>query len=260
MAIKKYARKVARKVGKAVKGRYFKGKGYSKPRIANMVRDINTLKSMVNAEKKRNTVSSINNNVGQVSVNASGHYIVDVTPNPTQGTGYNNKTGNSIKWHSSHYDFQIYGQSANVSGIKLKFEWVKVIGLPYSSLNDIFGKYIVPNPFITGGTIYDVTSSRDPDYFKNFQVVKRTYATLRPDVITGDIPVKQFSVGFKLRNHHVRNNDNDPTLSMGQIFLIVTADRGNWGASNSTCAGLSNTLANSGAFMSWERTDYYYDN
>lgn len=258
--VKKFAKKAVKTAGRYAKKRYFKGKGYSRPKISTMVRDLNTLKSMVNAEKKRLTVSSVNNTVAQISVNTSGHYIVDVTPNPTQGTGYNQKSGSSIKWHSSHYDFQVWGQSANVSGMRLKLEWVKVVGLPYGTLNDIFGKYILPNAFISGASVYDVSSNRDPDYFKNFVVIKRQYLALHPDVITGDIPVTQRSYGFKLRNHHVRNNDNDPTLSSGQVFLLITADRGNWGATNSSLTSVSNTLANSGVFFSWNRTDYYYDN
>lgn len=256
---KRYIKRTARKVGTAIKGRYFKGRGYSRPKISAMVRDLNTLKSMVNAEKKRITTTSVNQSVAQIYNNVTGHYIVDVTPNPSQGSAFNQKSGSSIKWHSSHYDFQIWGQSANVSGMKLKLEWVKVVGLPYASLNDVFGKYIQPNPFISG-TVYDISASRDPDYFKNFVVIKRQYMTLAPDVITGDIPVTQRQLGFKLRNHHVRNNDNDPTLASGQVFLLITADRGNWGPTASTLTGVSNQLANSGVFFSWTRTDYYYDN
>lgn len=252
----------------------YKASGYKNPmkkgrlsssrvvsQIPRMLRDINMVKAMVNAEKKRLVTNSTNNLVAQVSGAAgSGHYIVDVTPNPTQGNGFNQKSGSSIKWHSSHYDFQIIGQSANVAGIKLKLEWVKVVGLPYSSLNDIFGKYLLPNGFISGGSTYDINSNRDPDYFKNFKVIKRTYITLRPDVITGDVPVKQLSVGMKLKSHHVRNNDNDPTLSMGQVFLLITADTGNWGSVASGLTGVSNSTALSGAVFSYIRTDYFYDN
>lgn len=259
--VKKVAKKVAKKVGRAAKNRYFKGKGYSNPKLGTMMRDINMLRSMVNAEKKRLVTSSTNQLVGQVSGAAgSGHYIVDVTPNPNQGTGFNQKSGSSIKWHSSHYDFQITGQTGNVGGIKLKMEWVKVIGLPYSTLNDIFGKYILPNPFIGGASVYDVNSNRDPDYFKNFRVIKRQYVTLRPDSITGDVPVKQFSCGMKLKSHHVRNNDNDPTLTSGQVFLLITADTGNWGAAASTLTGVANATALSGVSFSYIRSDYFYDN
>lgn len=258
---RKYAKRVAKKVGRVVKRRYFKGKGYSRPKIGQMVKDVAMLKKMVNAEKKRVVTTVQNATVAQLAnATGSGHYIFDATPQPTQGTGYQNKTGNSIKWHSSHYDWQFFGQTNCISGIKLKIEWVKVVGLPYSTVNDIFGKYILPNPFMTGSTIYDVNSNRDPDYFKNFVVLKRQYITLRPDQITGDISQVQKSVGFKLRNHHVRTNDNDPTLTMGQVFCIVTADRGNWGTVGSTVTGGSTNGAQTGAIFSFIRTDYFYDN
>lgn len=260
------SRKLARKVYKAT--------GYQNPmkkgklsssrvmkQIPRMLTDLSMLKAMVNAEKKRIITSSTNQLVAQVSGAAgSGHYIVDVTPNPTQGAGFNQKSGSSIKWHSSHYDFQVIGQASCVAGVTLKMEWVQVTGLPYSTLNDIFGKYILANQFISGGATYDINSNRDPDYFKNFKVLKKQYVTLRPDVITGDVPVKQLSLGLKLKNHHVRNNDNDPTLSMGQVFLLITANTGNWGSVASTLTGVSNATPLTGASFSYIRTDYFYDN
>ena len=73
--------------------------------LSRVIKDVGILKSMVNSEKFRLETKVDGLGVAQVNVNASGHYIVDVTPVPPQGDGYNNRQGNSIKLHSSHYDF-----------------------------------------------------------------------------------------------------------------------------------------------------------
>lgn len=261
MAFRKYARKVGKKVGRAIKGRYFKGKGYGNPKLSTMARDINLLRSMVNSEKKRINISNRNLSVGQVSnATGSGHFLLDITPNPTQGTGYQNKTGSSIKLHSTHIDFQFSGQASTISGMRLKIEIVKVVGQPFSTMSDVMGKFILPNNFITGGTVYDMSSSRDPDYFRNYVVIARKFAYLPPDQLTGDVPLKQVSMGIKYKNHHVRNNDNDPTLSSGQIFMLITADRGNNGGSASTLTGIAVSAAATGATLAYDIAHYFYDN
>lgn len=261
MAFRKYARKVGKKVGRAIKGRYFKGKGFGKPKLATMARDINLLRSMVNSEKKRINLTNRNMNMGQVAnATGSGHWLLDITPNPTQGTGFQNKTGSSIKLHSTHFDFQFAGQSSTISGMKIKIEIIKVVGQPWSNVQDIMGKYILPNNFITGATVYDMSSPRDPDYFRNYVVVARKYVYLPADQMTGDVPLKQISMGIKYKNHHVRNNDNDPTLSQGQLLMLITADRGNGGTVASTATGVAITAPNTGATFGYDITHYFYDN
>lgn len=259
--MRKYVKKVAKKVGRAVKRRYFKGKGYSRPRIANMVRDINVLKSMVNAEKKRLEVNpSTTFNVAQVNGNTSGHYLLDLTPNVVQGTGFNQKTGNSFKWHSSFLDMQFSAQNGNISGQVLKIEIVKVVGQPFSLVSDILGRYIEPTAFITGGTVYDLHSPRDPDYFKNYIVLKRKYVKIPDDSLSGQMQVKRIKMGLKLKNHHVRTNDNDPTLTMGQVFLLITADQGNFNTSTASTLPVPTQAVSTGVDLRYQFVHYFYDN
>ena len=107
MAYKKFIKRVAKKAGRMIKKRYFKGKGYSRPKIGQMVKDVQFLKSIVNAEKHKQVYASTTetNYVGQVNANSSGHWALDVTPNLTQGVGTSNRIGSSIKWHSSNWRF-----------------------------------------------------------------------------------------------------------------------------------------------------------
>ena len=257
MPLKTYLKKVGRRVrGKVIK-RYFK-KGYN-PKVGRIVKDVAMIKSMLNTEKKRLITNSAQTfSVGQVDAANSGHFLLDVTPNPVQGTGYNQKTGNSIKMTSAHYDFQFFGQTSNVSGMRIKMEWIQVIGQPFSAVTDILGKYIVTNTFLSG-SIYDINSNRNPDYFKNYRVVRRKYVKLEPDSISGEINFRQVSVGLKL-SLHIRSSLNDPTLSNGQLLLLITADRGNKGSTTSSITGIAEAAANTGANFNYTFTSYFVDN
>lgn len=256
---KRVAKKVFRKARGAVIKRYF-NKGYQ-PKVQRIIKDVAMLKSMVNAEKKRiNVTQTSYQTVAQVNANNSGHYLLDLTPQPAQGVGYNQKTGNSFKWHSSFLTFQFSGQSNNISGLRMKIEVVKVVGQPFSNMQDVMGKYINATNFLSG-TIYDINSKRDPDYYKNFRVIARRYVHLLPDQITGDIPVRYFDFGFKLKDHHVKVDDNGPTVSQGQVFLLITADSGNGNSTTaSTTTGAPITAAATGAVFLYDHTHYYYDN
>ena len=68
------------------------------------------------------------------------------------------------------------------------------------------------------------------------------------DNVIGQLNLKRVKMGIKLRNHHVRTNNNDPTITMGQVFMIITADNGNTNTSTtSTITGIPNAGALTGA-------------
>lgn len=76
MAIKKYVKKVARRVrGKAIK-RYF-SKGY-KPKMGRIVSDIKYLKSVLNPEKKVYQYNKTDGLLGQCNINNSAYYMTEI--------------------------------------------------------------------------------------------------------------------------------------------------------------------------------------
>nr|UOF76869.1 capsid protein [Cressdnaviricota sp.] len=256
-------------------GRYvYKKTGYKNPmkkgvlsssrilkQLPKLATDVLRLKSMVNAEKKRLEVNPTSTfNVAQVNGNNSGHFLIDLTPNVSQGIGFNNKIGNSIKWHSSFLDMQFSTQNANISGQTLKIEIVKVVGQPFTTVSDVLGRYIEPTAFIGGGTIYDLHSPRDPDYFKNYVVLHRRYVKIPEDSISSQMQVKRIQIGLKLKNHHVRTNDNDPTLTMGQVFMIITADQGNFSTSTASTLAVPTQAVSTGVDIRYQFVHYFYDN
>lgn len=261
---------------KAVKnaGRYFyKSIGYKNPmkkgklsssrimkQLPKLAQDVMMLKSVINSEKKRFYQQNTGQVVGQVSGNSSGHYLIDLTPGLTQGTGFQNRVGNSVKLHSSFISFQFTGQTNTASGIRLKIQLVKVVGACYSTISGVMSKFINPNQFLTG-TFYDMTSSRDPDYFKNFKILSTKYVGIQPDAISGQIETKYVNMGVKYKNHHIRYEEDTSTVTMGQIFLIITADRGNCNLSTAnTTTGVPIQSALTGLNFSYAHTHYFYDN
>jgi len=263
---KRYTKRLGRMAYKATgyKNPMKKGKLSSSrllKQVPRVLKDVMALKTMVNAEKKR-FLQNLNtgNLVAQVNGNSSGHWLLDLTPNISQGNGYNQKNGNSFKWHSSFLDFQFQQQSATNGALRIKIQLIKVVGQALSTVSDIMGKYILPTNF-TSGTVYDINSPRNPDYFKNYIVLKTKYVSLPADNLSGQLSIKRVKMGIKYKNHHVRTNGNDPTITMGQVLLLITSDRGNCSTTTtSTITGIPDGTINSGAIFLAEFTHYYYDN
>lgn len=244
----------------SVKNRYTDNKGI---KFAQVAKDVMMIKSLINVEKKRVVTNSTagTNMIGQCDNTSSGHYLLDCTPAPAQGLGYNQRTGNSIKWTSSHYDIQVVQQSATAAPIKLKYYFVKVVGLPYSTISGATAKFLNSNPFVTGGTIYDYNSARNPDYFKDFVVLKSGEIKIDPDPQSSITMIKSFKIGFKLNNHHVKWSLDTSTVSQGQVFLLIVADNGNISSTTvSTLGGVPVTAINTGVTFNYIRTDYFVDN
>jgi len=252
---KKYARKIYKATGlvnPVKRGRL------SSTRLA---KDVAYLKHIINSEKFRLETKIDNQVVAQCNVNASGHYLIDVTPIPSQGDGYNNRQGNSMKWVSSHYSFFFQKQSALSGNIRGTIEFIQVIGEPFTNPSNILGRFIEPNRWVDGGTIYDVASDRKPEYFKNFRVIRKINFGFKASDFVGQQLQKVINTGFTLKNHHVKFNNNSNTISSGQILMLIRTDTGNCSTtSNSTLDNVSNLAQNTGLFMSHNRIDYYYDN
>ena len=122
--IRKFGRKVYKATG--YKNPYKKGNFMTSraiKQVPKLAQDVSRIMGMLNTEKKRVIqVNSATQSVGQVNINNSGHWLLDITPNPSQGVGYDNKTGNSIKVVGSHFDFQFFSQVNCSNGCKIKIQ------------------------------------------------------------------------------------------------------------------------------------------
>lgn len=261
--VKRLAKKSLKYVAKVAKKRYFKGKGYSRPKLGQMYSDVKFLKSIVNAEKHRQIyASSADNTVAQVYGNQNGYWAGDITPNIGQGTGVSQRIGGSIKWHSTHFTFQFVHQSATVAPVKLEIFIVKVIGPAQSSVGNMIQSCWNANPFVSGGSIYDSNSSRNQDQYKNYRIIRKKKIYLPADNYAGIPVIKSVDLGFKLKNHHCRWAGDSATLTEGQILMVIFADNGNSSPSTACTLvnGVSQKAINTGINFNYVQTHYYYDN
>lgn len=260
MAFRKYVRKVGRNIVRAAKKRYVR-KG--KPNVKRIVKDVAFLKSVLNPEKKRFVINNTSNTpCGQVSGNANGFLVLDVTPTPVVGTGFSQRNGASIRLHSSYFQFQLYDQTATNHPMKIKFMLCQVMGNPQTPSTAV-AQMITPNPFLNPGTtpIYDYNCALNPDYLRQYKCIRQWKSYIMPDQTSGQRIVKDVKIGVKYRNLHTRFSQDSSTVASGQLILIILCDSGN--SSTSTACTIANvpvTPVNTGMSVNYNLLHYYYDN
>lgn len=265
MAFKKFVRKAAKKVGRALKKRYFKGKGYGSPKIGQMASDVMMLKKLVNAEKKHTTLSANGLSVGQFSGNIAGLYALEVTPTPSAGVSEIQRNGTSIKLVSSYMKFQFSAQSAAINRTKLKIMFVQTSGQYISSINSWVADRFKPNPFITGGSIIDYNSSWNTNTFGGFRILRTYNFTIQPDSITNESNIRTITIPMRYnrgKGTHIRYQSGTNTPANNQIFMLVMADTGNANSVTPVTgfSGVAQTAVNTGFNWAYYITHYYIDN
>lgn len=181
-------------------------------------KDVQLLKNMINAEKKRINISYLTNlAVGQVIGNGNGFYAVDVTPTPASGTNVDQRSGASIKLSASHFTFMIQQDTATVNKVKLHCYLYQIKGVPYSSASTFVTDHWQANTFISGASIVDYNSDMDPDHYNNAKLLKQWTMTLPNDQVS-QTTIKQYKTGIKYnggQGHHIRFENNATTVVQG---------------------------------------------
>lgn len=260
-----YVRKYAKKAKKIVKRRYFKGGKYSKPNVYTMAKDISLLRGMLNSEKKVLSVSTGPQSyyLGQVNNNNSGHFIQGFSPNLMQGVESNQRIGSQIKLTSFHMDIQLWAQPNAISGNRFLLEIWHVIG-QREDLANFMTQVYTPNSFTSGGgPIYDLTSNRNVDNFKNYICIHRQKMYLPAEDLSGQTAMRNFNVGkrFGKNGHIVRYASPDfPDVTSGQLVLVMRADQGNAGNLVSGITGIVNGNPETACWYKANVTYYYIDN
>lgn len=260
------ARKGLRKAGQAIKGRYYNKR--TGVRLNNVVKDVMMIKKLVNVEKKRLTLA-YSNNVGQYANLLNSYNILDVTPVPSQGDGYNARNGASIKCVSFHMDVQMIHQGSTTQPVNGKMMLILNKGQPCytgADLQTFYGNMLVANPFVQGYAgvsgatgIYDLNSSMNPDFYGRFKIIQTTRFRIQPDQISGQAIYKTIKIGKKYQ-HHIRFDKNSNTVLNGQLLLITLLDSGNAGGVTSTLTGVPVTQSSTGLTQNINLVHYYVDN
>lgn len=257
----KYVRKIAKKAVKAVKtitgNRYGRGtKQIISKGMPQMAKDIMRLKTLLNVEKKQKEdfFSSI---CGQVNVNNTGSSVTDITPIFTEGVGYTQRTGRSIKLTGATLHWQFQEQNAQLVRNKMTIYIVRVIGNPFTSASTFIAEFFDKNPL---STVVDYYSDRNPQNFKQFKILSKRNVTMYADQQTTTGRVVSCKMRLKL-SHHVKYNDDLNTVVDGQIYAVVVCENGNCNvATASTLTEIPITAANTGLQVRMYQRFYAVDN
>jgi len=259
MPLRRYVKRTAKKVARVAKRRYFKGKGYARPNLSTMVRDLALVKRSLNVEKKhiQSTITS-NVNIGQCNVNAdTGQAIYDITPLIVQGVGYSNMTGNSVKLVSMALKGQIKQMTGCQHPMRIKIVIFKSLGIPQTATAIQSGNLLFDINPLTSCT--DINSERNVNYFRDYKILKTKTAYLQPDPVSGELMITNFRFIMKL-SHHLKWNQNTTTLTDGQLLCAFFCDSGNSGATVSTLPNVPIKAINSGATVQFFTKFYFVDN
>lgn len=235
---KRYGKRAYRKV---VRPYVNKKKGFRNR--MKLYKEITAIKRMINAEKK--TAESFYNGVGvgQLNNGSDGAYCATLTPVISQGVGFANRTGRSIKCSGMYLRGQFNAQTNTINAIKFNLTIVKVVGATQTTTEILNGMY---NADALSG-IRDYFAPRNPDNFRDFRVIASRNFNLYPDQITGQQSKINFAMPLKLR-HHIRYENNTNTIQEGELYYIIRATDGDGGSPNT------------GAFFDMSIRLTYYDN
>ena len=259
MAIKKYAKKLAKKAIGYAKKRYVR-KG--RPNVGRIVKDVAYLKSVLNPEKKIYQQNQVDGLVGQCDVNNNGYFLRDITSVMAQGTTNVTRNGNSIRVCSAYAKFQLQMIDASRGpGCTFHAYIIRVRGQP-QTLADIPANMFKANSFITGGSIIDVNSDRDEETFSQYQVIAKRVVRFPSNNHNTQHLIKNFRIPLKFKNYHVKFSANGSNVIQdGQLVLLVLSDNGNISTTTaSTLVGTQSTAIDTGHRIQMDYTAWYYDN
>lgn len=275
MAWKKTARQVEKKVfgTGGFKRRYGIGKGKGGFKLATLAKDLEMVKSRLNAEKKEiREAEIIDGTVGQVFNDLNGYWFQDITPTLGQGTGADERIGNSLKMTGCNLNFQFIGQLSTFTGRKIKIGLYRVkdpsLG-PTDASADITADVFDANP-LTG--LFDYNAAKAYRNSKNDGIAcirEKTVYLPKVEILAGgssnaDVQAERAykTVNFPVKlNDMLRYEQNNDNLPNGfRYVLLVRADCGNSGPTTSAIQNIPVQQNSTGVQMRMGQRWWYVDN
>lgn len=276
MAYKKTARQIEKKVfgTGGFKRRYGIGKGKGGIKLATIAKDLEMVKNRLNAEKKEKREVEITSGLaGQVFNDLNGYWFQDITPILGQGTGADERIGNSLKMTGCNLNFQFMGQTNTLTGRKLKIGLYRVrnpsLG-PSDASADITTDVFDANP-LTG--LFDYNAAKAYRNSKNDGIAcirEKTIYLPKVEVLNRggtDTANQDIEKAYKTMNFPVKLNDliryeqdNDNLPNGFRYVILVRADCGNSGSSASNIQNIPVTTGVSGVSFRMGQRWWYVDN
>lgn len=240
---KKYGSKAMKIANKVNNNKYVRGAAT----LYSLGQKVAMLSHLVNIEKKRSdiTVSTATAVAQTYGAGVSGAYAAVIAPTCIEGIGQGQRIGLSLKLVSGCLDIQFVQQASTLNNLKLKW-WI--VSRPDNSSGftapTSIAQFFEVNPF---SGVNDYYSSRDPEYFTAFRVIKCGTIVLHQDSTTGASAAVQKKIPLKFNHHLKYNTDGSTTTTKNQMYLFVTCSGGDLGLAT-------------GATIQYNMRWYYTDN
>lgn len=236
---KKYERKAYKKVyGSRSIPQAIKATGSVAKDIAGLTASVGMIMSRLNVEKHHKDRDVVTQSVAQVNANSDGANYLDVTPVISQGTGEDERHGNSCKLTGISLPIQFSSQANTHSDRKLRVTLLKVKSADNGvSAQEAFEQYWDVNP---------LTNVRDYNAPRNYRagahdgitcVRSKTYFLRAPTHMTGGMDTEKMclSTKFNVKLQDVLRFATDASTTPDGLkyYLIIQADAGNISAATS---------------------------
>lgn len=215
--VKSNFRRVVRKAGRAVKRRYFKGKGYTKPNVSRMARDLNRVVSMVNAEKEIYT-----QNINSQNVDFDTPYFEPIV-NVPGGTAHGERDGESLKLHGYRWNLRFAQQNSVTNPLYAKMWLVKYIG-PRGSTPSV-STFLKPD----FDNYYTTYSDRNEDHYGSYVVIAKTGVVKVPtDQVSGQaqFTMRKLYGRFRGKTHQRYSGSAATSLLTDQMYILCVTSGG----------------------------------
>lgn len=203
-------------------------------------------------ELKVATESAVNANVGQINGDESGHYSASFFDTIPVGDGQGELVGTDYNPKHADFTFQFWKKANTLNNMQLRILVVKLV-LQDPSSDFVIGNLLDPNFAIALEdtiNIYDVGSLKNPDYPKQYMIVKEVKTTINATVESGTDMVKTLSFRYKYPKNYVQRTISGAATQSGYRFIIL-ASNGNRAASASTITALPEVAVNTGMLFNW---------
>ncbi len=226
---------------RGVTGRYYRV-GAVKG-LQNLAKDVEMIKSRLNAEKKHKDVDVITGVAGQVYQNADGIFNQDITPVISQGTDSDERVGNSLKLTGMSIPIQFAQQVNTLGDRKVRLTVLRVKSADEGvSTTEAYAQVWDANP-LTAVRDYNCPRAYRSAKTDGISVIRQMTCYIKgPTLETGssgaisnrEMNVKDIKLNLKL-NDILRYGDSSHSTPDGvRYYLIIQCDAGNSSHTNST--------------------------
>lgn len=273
MGWKGTARNVEQKVfGKGgAKRRYGIGKGKGGFKIAKLAADLEMVKNRLNVEKKHKELDVSTFNVGQVLADADGAIVANVTPVISEGTGHEERIGQSLKLTGMSFPVSFTQQTNTMGDRKCRLTLLRVRASDNGVSTGEALEQVWEVNRLVGNSVRDINAPRRYRNSKTDGIAilrSKTFYIKGPTVDGADSSIQDkernvLTTRFSVKLQDILRFDNgvSATLPNGiKYYLVFQCDTGNAHTSSAATIDVPVKTASTGLTVRLGQRNWWVDN